>query len=110
VPWGVVRLSSALSLLAEPTERAAHPEVIHSTHFEAAIVALRRSHEYVIVDGPAIVGSGDANVLEAVSDGVLMVVRVGVTQGAALTRADLQLGSSRILGVVLNDVALPESA
>ncbi|MFT3773178.1 MAG: hypothetical protein QM820_47975 [Minicystis sp.] len=104
IPWGVVRLGSSLSLLAEPESVAAHPQAIHSTHFEAAIGALRRSYEYVIVDGPQIVGSGDANVLEAVSDGVLVVVRAAATRGAALTRATQQLGSMRVLGVVLNDV------
>ncbi|APR76383.1 Tyrosine-protein kinase EpsD [Minicystis rosea] len=107
IPWGVVRLGASLSLLAEPDRVAAHPEAIHSTHFEAAIGALRRSYEYVIVDGPPIVGSGDANVLEAVSDGVLIVVRAAATRGAALTRATQQLGSSKVLGAVLNDVAAP---
>jgi Mrp family chromosome partitioning ATPase len=105
IPWGVVRLGPSLSLLAEPGERAAHPKAIHSSHFEAALGALRRSYEYVIIDGPPIVGSGDANVLEAVSDGVLVVVRAASTGGAALTRATQQLGSARVLGVVLNDVA-----
>jgi Mrp family chromosome partitioning ATPase len=104
IPWGVVRLGPSLSLLAEPDSVAAHPEAYHSTHFEAAFSALRRSYEYVIVDGPAIVGSGDANVLEGVSDGVLVVVRAAATRGAALTRAMQQLGSMRVVGAVLNDV------
>jgi Mrp family chromosome partitioning ATPase len=104
-PWGVVRLGPSLSLLAEPGEEAAFPAAIHSTHFEAAISALRRSYEYVIVDGPAIIGAGDANVLEGVSDGVLVVVRAKVTQGKALTRATQQLGSARVLGVVLGNAA-----
>jgi Mrp family chromosome partitioning ATPase len=106
VPWGVVRVGPSLALLAEPEERAAHPEALHSTHFQSAVSALRRSYEYVVIDGPAVVGSGDANVLEAVSDGVLVVVRAAATKGAALTRATEQLGSPRLLGVVLNDVAI----
>jgi len=104
VAWGVVRLSPSLSLLAESGETAAHTEAIHSTHFEAALAALRRSHEYVVIDGPAVVGSGDANVLEGASDGVLLLVRVGVTKGERLSRATQQLGERRVLGVVLNDV------
>ena len=67
---------------------------------------IRDLYEYVVIDGPAVVGSGDANVLEAVSDGVLVVVRAAATKGAALTRATEQLGSPRLLGVVLNDVAI----
>jgi Mrp family chromosome partitioning ATPase len=106
VPWGVVRLGPSLALLAEPEEHAAHPETLHSTHFQSAVSALRRSYEYVVIDGPGIVGSGDANVLEAVSDGVLVVVRARATRGTALTRATEQLGSPRLLGVVLNDAVI----
>ncbi len=101
--WGIVRLGSSLSLLAEPEEEAAHPEAIHSTHLEAALSALRRSYDYVVIDGPAVVGSGNANVLEEVSDTVLLLVRAGETKGAALSRAVQQLGDRRVLGVVLND-------
>ena len=105
VAWGVVRLGPSLSLLAEPGDVTAYPEAIHSTHFEAAITALRRCYEYVVIDGPAVVGSGDANVLEDASDGVLLLVQAGATQGAALSRAMQQLGERRVLGVVLNDGA-----
>jgi Mrp family chromosome partitioning ATPase len=105
VAWGIVRLGPSLSLLAEPGEQAVHPEAIHSTHFEAALAALRRSYEYVVLDGPSVVGSGDANVLEGASDGVLLLVRAGITKGAALSRAAQQLGERRLLGVVLNDVS-----
>jgi Mrp family chromosome partitioning ATPase len=104
VAWGVVRLSPSLSLLAESGEVAAQAEAVHSTYFEAALAALRRSHEYVVIDGPSVVGSGDANVLEGASDGVLLLVRVGVTKGESLSRATQQLGERRVLGVVLNDV------
>ncbi len=104
VAWGVVRLGPSLSLLAEPGAVAAHPEAIHATHFEAALAALRRSYEYVVIDGPAVVGSGDANVLEGASDAVLLLVRAGATKGAALSRATQQLGDRRVLGVVLNEV------
>ncbi len=100
--WGVVRLGPSLFLLAEPEEGSAHPEALHSALFETALAALRRSYDYVVVDGPAVVGSGDANVIEAASDGVLLLLRTGTTKGAALTRSMQQLGERRVLGVVLN--------
>jgi Mrp family chromosome partitioning ATPase len=103
IPWGVVRIGPSLSLLAEPGEVTAHPEALHSAHFESALAALRRNYEYVIIDGPAVMGSGDANVLEAASDGVLLLVRTGSTQGASLSRATQQLGDRRLLGVVMNE-------
>src|SRR5262249_26784750 len=110
VAWGVVRLGPSLSLLAEPGEGTAFPQGLHSTHFEAALAALRRSYDYVIIDGPAVMGSGDANVLEGASNAVLLVVRAGATKGAALSRSMQQLGEQRVLGVVLNDLVLPETA
>jgi Mrp family chromosome partitioning ATPase len=100
-PWGVVRLGPSLSLLAEPGPVAAHPEALHSTHFEGALSALRRSYDYVVIDGPGVAGSGDANVIEAASDAVLLLVRAGSTRGESLTRATQQLGDRRVLGVVL---------
>ncbi len=107
-PWGVVRLGPSLTVLAESGAAAAYPAALHSTHFEAALLALRRAYDYVIIDGPAVLGSGDANVLEGVSDGVLLVARAASTKGTALSRATQQLGERRILGVVLNGV--PDTA
>lgn len=103
-PWGVVRLGTSLTVLAESGAAAAYPAALHSTHFEAALHALRRNYDYVIIDGPAVLGSGDANVLESVSDGVLLVARAAVTKGTALSRATQQIGERRILGVVLDGV------
>jgi Mrp family chromosome partitioning ATPase len=101
VPWGVVRIGPSLSLLAEPGGVAAYPAAVHSTHFEAALSALRRSYDYVVIDGPGVAGSGDANVIESASDAVLLLVRAGTTRGRDLTRATQQLGDRRVLGVVL---------
>ena len=103
-PWGVVRLGPSLTVLAESGATAAYPGALNSPHFEAALHALRRAYDYVIIDGPAVLGSGDANVIESVSDGVLLVARAAATKGAALSRATAQLGDRRILGVVLNGV------
>ncbi len=83
-PWGVVRLGPSLTVLAESGAAAAYSAALHSTHFEAALLALRRAYDYVIIDGPAVLGSGDANVLEGVSDGVLLVARAASTKGTAL--------------------------
>jgi Mrp family chromosome partitioning ATPase len=108
-PWRVLRLTPSLSVMAEPFRTASYPAAMHSTHFEAALTALRRSYDYVVIDGPPVLGSGDANVIEAVSDGVLLMARAASTKGAELSRAAQQLGDRRILGVVLNGVVQPEA-
>ena len=59
----------------------------------------------MIVDGPSILGSGNANVLEEVSDVMLVVARAAKTRASALAQAEQQLGEAKILGVVLNGVA-----
>jgi Mrp family chromosome partitioning ATPase len=107
-PWGLVRLSGSLMALAEAAREAVYPDALHSPHFAALLASLRRSFDYVIVDGPSVLGAGDANVIEGVSDGVLLVARAASTRGASLFRATAQLGERRILGVVLNGVVQPE--
>jgi Mrp family chromosome partitioning ATPase/uncharacterized protein involved in exopolysaccharide biosynthesis len=102
-PWGVVRVTTSLSLLAEPEHAEPFPGALHSPLFAAALRALRSRYDYVVVDGPPVLGAGDANVLEELSDAMLVVVRAGVTQAASLARATHQLGDRRIVGVVLND-------
>ncbi|KYG05055.1 hypothetical protein BE21_43100, partial [Sorangium cellulosum] len=104
-PLGVIALSPSLSVLAEPSLEASYPAALHSIHFEAAMRALRRYYDYVVLDGPPVLGSGDANVIEDACDGVLVVARASVTRASSLSRAVEQLGERRILGVVLNDVA-----
>ncbi|HVY45367.1 MAG TPA: hypothetical protein VHB21_05785, partial [Minicystis sp.] len=100
-PWGVVKLGPSLAVLAEPGTQAAFPGVIHATQFQDALHALKRRYDYVVIDGPSVLGSGDANVLEEVSDGVILVARAASTRGTALSQAEAQLGDRRLLGVVL---------
>ncbi|WP_437768077.1 hypothetical protein WMF27_15600 [Sorangium sp. So ce281] len=104
-PLGVIAVSQSLSVLAEPSLEASYPAALHSVHFEAAMRTLRRYHDYVVIDGPPVLGSGDANVIEDASDGIVLVARASLTRASSLTTAAEQLGDRRILGVVLNDVA-----
>ncbi|WP_437681483.1 AAA family ATPase [Sorangium sp. So ce131] len=108
-PLGVVAAGPSLAVLAEPSLEASYPAALHSLHFEAALRALRRCYDYVVIDGPPVLGSGDANVIEDAADGILLVARASQTRASSLSRAAEQLGERRILGVVLNDVA-PGSA
>ncbi|MGK3964176.1 hypothetical protein WMF01_26725 [Sorangium sp. So ce1667] len=104
-PLGVIAVSQSLSVLAEPSLEASYPAALHSVHFEAALRTLRRHYDYVVIDGPPVLGSGDANVIEDACDGVLLVARASLTRASSLTRAAEQLGERRILGMILNDVS-----
>lgn len=103
-PWSVLRIGASLYVLAEPATEAAFPTALHSTWFEGAVQALKESYDYVVIDGCAVLGSGDANVLEDVSDVCVLLARAGMTKGSELARAAKQLGDRRMFGVVLNDV------
>jgi Mrp family chromosome partitioning ATPase len=102
-PWCVVALGPALHVLAEAPEQS-FPETLHSTYFQSAISFLSRGYDFLVVDGPTILGSGDANVVENAVDGVILVTRSNWSKGADLRDAVKQIGDRRAVGVVLWDV------
>ena len=105
-PWCVVALGPALHVLAESTAEQGFPETLHSTHFQNAIGFLSRGYDFLVVDGPSVLGSGDANVVENAVDGVIVVLRSNVSKGNDLRDAVKQVGERKTIGVVLWDVAL----
>ena len=81
-----------------PSEMLATPAV------EALFKGLREYYDYVIVDTPPVSVVTDAAVMCRFSDGAILVVRPGVTptQGAQLSKKNLEAVHAHILGVVLN--------
>ena len=81
-----------------PSEMLATPAV------EALFKGLREYYDYVIVDTPPASVVTDAAVMCRFADGVILVVRPGVTttQGAQLSKKNLEAVHAHILGVVLN--------
>jgi len=61
--------------------------------------------DYVIVDTPPVSVVTDAAIMSRFADGVVLVVRSGVTtiQGSQLSKRNLEAVNARILGVVVND-------
>jgi Mrp family chromosome partitioning ATPase len=100
-PWCVVALGPALHVLAESTTEQGFAETLHSTHFQNSIGFLSRGYDFVVVDGPSVLGSGDANVVENAVDGVIVVLRSGMSKGNDLRDAVKQLGERKNVGVVL---------
>ena len=79
-------------------------ELIASQNMKNFIEEVQKNYDYVIVDTPPVSVVTDAAVLSRVSDGVLLVVRPGVTtiQGAQLSKKNLEAVDAHILGVVMN--------
>jgi Mrp family chromosome partitioning ATPase len=107
-PWAVIALGPSLHVLAESTSEAAFPETLHSTHFHNAIGFLSRGYDFLVIDSPTILGSGDANVVENAVDGVIVVARSRSSKGSDLRDAVKQLGDRKTIGVVLWDCDPPK--
>jgi protein-tyrosine kinase len=58
--------------------------------------------DWVIVDSPPAAGLADARILSETVDGVVLVIRAGVTRFPDVELAASAIGRERILGVVLN--------
>jgi Mrp family chromosome partitioning ATPase len=104
-PWCVVALGPALHVLAESSAEQGFPETLHSTHFQNAIGFLGRGYDFLVVDAPSILGSGDANVVENAVDGIIVVARSNQSKGHDLREAVKQIGERKTIGVVLWDAA-----
>lgn len=102
-PWAVLALGPSLHTLAENHAEPGHPETLHSPHFQAAIARLGRAYDWVVVDAPTVLGSGDANVVEEAVDGVILAARSRASKGGDLRAAVKQLGGNKAVGVVLWD-------
>ncbi len=65
---------------------------------------LREQYDFILIDAPPILPLSDMNIFEEVVDGILLVVRAERTPRGAITKAIQTLGTSKLLGIVLNDV------
>jgi succinoglycan biosynthesis transport protein ExoP len=84
-----------------PTDPAT---VLDSPRMQDLMAAWREEYDHIIVDTPPVLPFADALVLAASADGVILVVRSGVTRAKALLRARevLERSGANILGFVMN--------
>jgi Mrp family chromosome partitioning ATPase len=106
-PWCVVALGPALHVLAEATGEENFPETLHSTQFQNAVAFLGRGYDFLVVDAPSVLDSGDANVVENAVDGLIVVTRSGHSNGNDLREAVKQIGDKKTIGTVLWDTEPP---
>src|SRR5262245_44935382 len=67
------------------------------------IATLRKRFKRIIIDTPPIVPFTDADVIGAMSDGVVLIARSRATPRPLLEQAIASITSTRVLGIVLND-------
>ncbi len=83
-----------------------HPaELLGSPMMRRVIDSLRTQFDRIIIDTPATLGGVDLGMLGPLADRIVLVVRAHVTSKTAIQDAMSAIDSSRLLGVVLNEVA-----
>jgi Mrp family chromosome partitioning ATPase len=102
-PWAVLALGPALHVLVESEAEPGFPGSLYATPFRQALGRLGPAYDWVIVDAPSVLGSGDANVVEEVVDGMIMVTRSRRSRATDLRAAMKQLGARKAIGAVLWD-------
>jgi capsular exopolysaccharide synthesis family protein len=100
----VHHVSPHLSLLTAGRASADPMAGLVSDRVRDLIDDARARFDWVIIDTPPIGLLSDANLLSAMADGAILVVRAGATPYELVQRAIQTIGRERVLGVVLNRV------
>ena len=94
-----------LSVLPAGQATSRSAELLGSSTMTRLIETLRSRFDRIVIDSPPVT-LADTHVLERRADGILLVVRSGVTSRPALEHALEGVERDRIAGLVLNDVDL----
>jgi protein-tyrosine kinase len=82
-----------------------HPaELLGSAAMRRTVDTLRTRFDRLILDMPPVAPLADVHIAAALADGILMIVRAGMTQKPAIERALAGLDMTKVLGLVLNEV------
>jgi tyrosine-protein kinase Etk/Wzc len=101
-----------LAVLTSGAPVASPPGLVGSSRMGALLGQVRERYDLIVVDTPPVNILTDAALIGVHADGVLLVVRAGATDIAAVSYAMEQLHHVRApaLGVVLNDVDIKRYA
>ena len=92
-----------LSLLVAGSQSASPQRLLRSGRMPELMDALRRTHDVVIVDTPAVLAHSEVALLTKMVEEVIVVVRTGVTPARELATALGRLQGANIRGVIVND-------
>ncbi|MGI8992085.1 MAG: CpsD/CapB family tyrosine-protein kinase [Bryobacteraceae bacterium] len=83
-------------------------ELLNLRQVKALIEALPRIFNWIVIDTPPLLFSADANLLSTLTDGTVMVVRIGATSYDNVIRAMQSLCENNVLGIVANGARATE--
>jgi len=92
-----------LTVLTAGTVPQFPTELLGSGAMRRTLDTLRARFDRLLLDLPAVTPLADVGTVAPLADGVVMVVRAGVTQRPALEEALAVFEADKVLGVVLND-------
>jgi protein-tyrosine kinase len=78
-------------------------ELLGSSAMRRLLDTLRTRFDRILIDVPPVAPLADLHILAPMVDGLLMIVRAGVTPKPAIERALAGLDASKVLGLVLNE-------
>ncbi|HEX8998701.1 MAG TPA: polysaccharide biosynthesis tyrosine autokinase [Blastocatellia bacterium] len=83
-------------------------ELLGSPKMKQLIETLSANFDHVVIDSPPVSSFADSLILSSLVDGVMIVVKAGVTsrEMAQRTKAHLQSVGAKLLGVVINQIKL----
>ncbi|HEY3886243.1 MAG TPA: CpsD/CapB family tyrosine-protein kinase [Vicinamibacterales bacterium] len=84
-------------------------ELLASSAMRRTLDTLRSQFDRVILDMPPVEPLADVSITAALVDGVLLIVRAGVTPKPAIERALSGLEPGKVVGLVFNDTGRGES-
>jgi protein-tyrosine kinase len=77
-------------------------ELLNMRHVKQTFEGFRKIFNWIILDTPPLLFSADANLLSTLTDGTLIVVRIGSTTYDSVIRAMQTLCENNVLGIVAN--------
>lgn len=87
-----------------PTQPA---ELLGSSGMRRVLETLRTRFDRILIDMPPAAPLADVPIASTMADGVLMIVRAGVTPKPDIERALISVDGAKVLGLVLNDAGGP---
>jgi len=106
----VHQISSRLGILPAGRPTSNPIASLTSSRMRRLLDEARGSFDWVIVDTPPVALLTDANLLSAMVDGAVLVVRAESTPWDLVQRAAAAIGQDRMLGVVLNGATAEAAA
>lgn len=77
-------------------------EILNLRHVKNALDGFRRVFNWIVLDTPPLLFSADANLLATMTDGTVIVVRIGSTTYDNIIRAMQTLCENNVVGIVAN--------